>query len=97
MLRPDVPQDFREQAAQRLLTEARTAAKLQHPGIVRITDYGQTGGGDPYIDMERLDGLDPATHSRTRTTSVRDVRYVQPNPVGSSRASPKSMSSTSAR
>lgn len=80
VLRPDVPKAFREQAAQRLLTEARASAKLQHPGIVRITDYGQTESGDPYIVMERLDGLDlcGALEANGSVSPARALRTILP-------------------
>lgn len=45
-----------EEASARLLTEARAAAKLGHPGIVRVFDFGQTEVGDPYLVMELLTG-----------------------------------------
>jgi serine/threonine-protein kinase len=43
-------------AAERLLTEARAAARLRHPGIVRVFDFGATQHGDPFIVMELLTG-----------------------------------------
>lgn len=36
--------------------EARAAARIDHPGIVRILDAGQHVGGDLYILMEYLEG-----------------------------------------
>ncbi|MGK4003525.1 serine/threonine-protein kinase [Sorangium sp. So ce1036] len=42
--------------AERLLREARAAAKLSHPGIVRVFDLGKTECGTPYIVMELLEG-----------------------------------------
>ncbi|WP_437642581.1 serine/threonine-protein kinase [Sorangium sp. So ce854] len=42
--------------AERLLWEARAAAKLSHPGIVRVFDLGKTECGTPYIVMELLEG-----------------------------------------
>ena len=55
-------QQGREPAAmsQRLLDEARAAARLGHPSIVRIHDFGQTHVGDPFIAMELLEGEDLA-------------------------------------
>lgn len=44
--------------ANRLLQEARAAARLGHPAIVRVTDYGETPARDPYIVMELLNGED---------------------------------------
>ncbi len=41
-----------------LLREAQATAKLSHPAIVRVFDFGVTGFGDPYIVMERLEGED---------------------------------------
>lgn len=46
----------RELLSGRLLQEARAAAKLAHPAIVRVFDVGQTATGDPFIVMELLEG-----------------------------------------
>ncbi|HET6332074.1 MAG TPA: serine/threonine-protein kinase [Polyangiales bacterium] len=40
----------------RLLTEARVEARLDHPSIVRVFDYGETERGAAYIVMELLEG-----------------------------------------
>ena len=48
---------FRE----RFLGEARAAARLDHPGIVRIYDVGQDEGNHPYIVMEIVEGEDLKT------------------------------------
>ncbi len=45
-----------EGADDRLLTEARATARLKHPGIIRVFDFGRTHFGDPFIVMELLTG-----------------------------------------
>ncbi len=63
-------------AAERLMQEARAAARIDHPAIVHVSDVGRTAGGDTYLVMELLDGealcdvlarearLDPITTAR---------------------------------
>jgi serine/threonine-protein kinase len=46
----------RELLTMRLVQEARAAAKLGHPAIVRIFDVGESELGDPFIVMELLSG-----------------------------------------
>lgn len=53
LLRADLNRDL---LGGRLLQEARAAAKLAHPAIVRVFDVGQTALGDPFIVMELLEG-----------------------------------------
>lgn len=43
-------------ACQRLLREARAAASLSHPSIVRVFDFGTSEDGDPFLVMEYLKG-----------------------------------------
>ncbi len=47
-----------EQFVSRFKREARTLAKLHHPGIVGIYDFGQTSEGHLYFVMEYIDGTD---------------------------------------
>jgi eukaryotic-like serine/threonine-protein kinase len=40
----------------RLRLEAQVLARLDHPNLVQVADFGQTPGGRPYFVMERLVG-----------------------------------------
>ena len=53
IMNPDAGQDVRD----RFATEAKITAKLSHPNIVQIFNYGETASGLPYIEMEHVDGL----------------------------------------
>src|SRR6187455_854804 len=44
--------------AARFEREARSLAKLSHPNIVLLYDYGRTSAGQLYIIMEYVDGTD---------------------------------------
>ncbi len=45
-----------EDFTRRFLLEASTAAKLTHPNVVTIFDYGETSDGQCFIAMEYLEG-----------------------------------------
>lgn len=70
----------REQLSSRLLQEARAAAKLSHPAIVRVFDVGQTALGDPFIVMELLEGetLSSLLEREGRLSGVRAVQLLLP-------------------
>ncbi|MCB1279285.1 bifunctional serine/threonine-protein kinase/formylglycine-generating enzyme family protein [Prosthecobacter sp.] len=46
--------------AERFKNEARAMGKLNHPGIVKVHDFGETAGGLLYIVMEYVEGTDVA-------------------------------------
>jgi serine/threonine protein kinase len=45
-----------EELGERLRVEARAAAKLVHPSIIRVFDVGDSEDGEPFIVMELLSG-----------------------------------------
>jgi serine/threonine protein kinase len=55
-MRTDTPRSDPQNLYKRLLQEARAAARLGHPAIVRVFDFGRTGDGTPFIVMELLKG-----------------------------------------
>lgn len=69
-----------EDGVERLLLEAQVEAKLKHPNIVRVFDFGQTGLGDAFIVMEVLDGisLDQLLEQRGRLRATEAVQLVLP-------------------
>ncbi|HTJ81695.1 MAG TPA: serine/threonine-protein kinase, partial [Polyangiaceae bacterium] len=80
VIRADVRGIVDAHVAERLLREARAAAQLRHPAIVRIMDFGKTEGGDPFIVMELLKGDDLAVHLERggRMSPVNAVRTLLP-------------------
>jgi eukaryotic-like serine/threonine-protein kinase len=70
----------RELLSGRLLQEARAAAKLGHPAIVRVFDVGKTALGDPFIVMELLQGesLAQVIERDGRISSARAVQLLLP-------------------
>ena len=66
--------------AARLLQEARAAARLGHPAIMRVFDLGMSAQGHPYIVMELLEGEDLSTviDRRGPLNPVRAVQTILP-------------------
>lgn len=64
----------------RLKQEARAAAKLGHPAIVRVFDVGDTEQGDPYIVMELLNGrtLGRLLLTEQRLSAVQGIQLLLP-------------------
>ena len=54
------------------IEEARTAAQLNHPGIVTVYDVGQDGD-QVFIVQEYIDGVDLAKYLRSRTLSAAQI------------------------
>lgn len=68
-----------EKIAKRLRLEARAAARLVHPSIVRVFDVAVADNGDPFIVMELLSGESLAqVLARGRLSSVRAVQLLLP-------------------
>jgi eukaryotic-like serine/threonine-protein kinase len=55
LIRPDLDASF---VSERFVTEARLAARIEHPAIVSVFDLGFTERNEPYIVMELLRGED---------------------------------------
>src|SRR5688572_31475394 len=51
-------------AVQRFFTEARAAARIRHPGMIEVFDYGTDRAGHPYLVMEYLAGESLASRLR---------------------------------
>ncbi len=75
-----VPPDAAGSDGARLLREARAAASLGHPNIVRILDFGATDRGEPFLVMELLEGrsLGALLDERSRIPATAAVRLMLP-------------------
>ena len=65
------------QLAQRLKLEARAAARIVHPAIVRVLDVATTDDGDPFIVMELLTGetlADTLAHGKVSSLAAFHAR-----------------------
>ncbi|MGB7343234.1 MAG: protein kinase [Pirellulaceae bacterium] len=58
-------------SVQKYLDEARTVAKLDHPGIVAVHDVGVTDDGLPYIVSAYIDGISLAMQMHQSPLSLR--------------------------
>lgn len=72
LMRPSLLED--PVAAARFLREAQTAARIDHPNVVRIQDFGVTPAGLHYLVMERLYGED--LYDRLRRTPTLEIHEV---------------------
>jgi eukaryotic-like serine/threonine-protein kinase len=71
-------------AHRRLLREARAAARLDHPSLVRVFDFGRTQFGDPFIAMEHVRGeaLSDVLARKERLAPPKAVRLLLPVAAG---------------
>jgi serine/threonine protein kinase len=69
-----------DEPRERLILEARLAARMEHGNIVRVLDLGFTEWNAPYVVMELLDGRDLRSelHEAGRLTPVRAVQLLLP-------------------
>ncbi|MEQ1749972.1 MAG: serine/threonine-protein kinase, partial [Prosthecobacter sp.] len=61
-----------DEATQRFIKEARSMAKLVHPHIVAVFDFGQTHARHLFLVMEYVEGQD--LHLRTRASEITPQR-----------------------
>ena len=71
ILDPRIAQAEGEDFAKRFLLEASVNAKLKHPNVVKIFDYGETEEGMCFIAMEYLEG-------KTLAQELKDVGRLDP-------------------
>lgn len=54
--------NFNENQARRFQTEAKATSKLDHPNIVRVSDFGVIDFSTPYFVMELVEGISLEEH-----------------------------------
>jgi hypothetical protein len=76
VVRPELLDD--QDARRRFRREAQLVARLQHPGIVSIFDFGTLAGGGAYLVMELVRGEDlrRVLHREGRLEPARAVRIL---------------------
>jgi eukaryotic-like serine/threonine-protein kinase len=60
------------EASRRMRAERRILASLNHPGIARLIDGGETAQGRPYLVMEHVDGDPLDVYCRDRELGLRE-------------------------
>jgi formylglycine-generating enzyme required for sulfatase activity/tRNA A-37 threonylcarbamoyl transferase component Bud32 len=73
VLRPEHAHD--NEVRERFLSEARTMARLQHPGILPVYDVGELSDGRPYFTMQEVSGenLGQLLHRRHQMPELADL------------------------
>ena len=72
ILRPSSDDDRNEILRARLLREAQLLARLNHPGVVRLLDYGDFEG-TLYLAMERVEGVTLADVGKRLSLTFNEV------------------------
>ena len=64
----------------RMAREAHAAARLGHPALVRVFDFGWTNRGDPYLVMELVQGetISALLGRESRVPAIRAVQMLLP-------------------
>lgn len=60
LIKANLNQD--QEAIDNFKKEARSAASINHPNIVNITDFGITRGGEPFMVMDHIEGINLADY-----------------------------------
>jgi eukaryotic-like serine/threonine-protein kinase len=66
----------RKDLRQRFFDEARVLAQLDHPNVVRVTDFNELDDGTPYFVMDRLHGRS-VRRLLTKTTTIQPAHLHQ--------------------
>ncbi len=66
----------RSEFVERFAREAQASARLDHPGCVRILDYGADARGEPFIAMELIEGPTLAAALKSGPFSVARALHV---------------------
>ncbi len=69
MIRPELRG---AQALDRFRREADLLGRLQHPGVARVYETGESEAGNPFLVMELVDGVDVTSFADTRKLSTKD-------------------------
>lgn len=74
---PRRPLEGRELQSRHFEHERDLLAALEHPGIARLYDAGLGEGGQPYLAMERVDGLSLLAYVQTLPLRARLILFLQ--------------------
>lgn len=61
---------FDSRSVVRMLREATALSRVEHPGVVEVSDFGYSDEGTPFIAMELLEGQDLRSALRERRPST---------------------------